>query len=129
MNLTLAEPDFHTELKTTPEMPDILVLHVRGRVTYQNASELRHRVLSEIEGTVATKLIVELDDVEQMDTAGAAVLVEAVMQGKDSDVEIMLCAPSESVLRIFCLAGLSDVLESCFSSPAELQKRLARLSR
>ena len=129
MNLTPSEPGFQTELKATPEMPDILVLHVRGRVTYRNASELRHRVLTEIERTVATKLILELDDVEQMDTAGAAVLVEAVMQGKDRDVEVMLCAPSQSVLRIFRLAGLSDVLESCFSSPAELQKRLARLSR
>ena len=54
----------------------------------------------------------------------AAVLVEALMAAKRRGLRLLLCSPSESVLRMFRLAGFEEVLDHCCSTPEETRRRL-----
>jgi len=115
---------FQTEVAAAPDNADAKVVVVTGRVTYQDAPELRKSLLGEISATSTSALVVELGGIEQMDTSGAAVLVEALMLGRKRGLRLLLCSPSESVLRMFRLAGLEEVLGQCCSDPAETKRRL-----
>ncbi len=120
----MADLAFQTEVTAAPDNPDVRVFLVKGRVTFHDAPELRESLLGEVSTTSASALVVELGGVEQMDTSGAAVLVEGLMLGRKRGLRILLCSPSESVLRMFHLAGLEEVLSQCCSDPAETMQRL-----
>lgn len=116
--------NFQTETTAIPEMPEAGTIHLRGRVTYREAPDLRKAVLDEMSRSATTKIVLELAGVEAMDTAGAAVLAEALKYGIGQGKRVLLCSPSESVLRIFQLSGFDDVLNHCCADPQETWRRL-----
>jgi anti-anti-sigma factor len=118
------ELTFETEIRPIPELEDASTLHVRGGIRYAQAPALRKAILDWVSQSSASRLIIELDDVEEMDTSGAAVLVEALVFGRDRSKQMLLCSPSESVLRLFRLAGFEEALKACCPSPAEALRRL-----
>jgi anti-anti-sigma factor len=113
-----------TSVLEVPELTDVIAISVHGHVSYRNASELRQALLREIAKSWASRVVIELGSVRKMDTAGAAVLVEALMLGRKRGKQMLLCTPSESVMRTFRLAGLEDVLEACCPNPDETRRRL-----
>ena len=115
---------FQTEVVAIPDLPGATTIRLAGRVTVDDVPELRSSVLDEIARTDATRLVLELSGVQRMDTAGAAVLVEALMHGHDRGIRILLCSPSKSVVQMFRLAGLENVLDYCCANPAETRRRL-----
>lgn len=115
---------FQTEVVAVPDIPDAMTVRIKGKVRYTDASALRKLVLDEISATSADKVVLELGGVEEMDTSGAAVLVEALLLGRDRNKRILLCSPSESVLRLFRLAGFEDALRACCPTPQETRRRL-----
>ena len=112
------------EMEPVPEMPHVRKLVVRGRVTYLEAPELREAVLAEVESPDASIVLLELGGVEKMDTAGMAVLIEALLAGRDREVSMLLCSPSDSVMQIFRLAGFPELVASCCAGPEETRERL-----
>ena len=120
----MATSGFHTEVTSIPEMPEAGAVHLRGRITYDEAPELREIILAQLSESKASKIVLELSDVEQMDTAGAAVLAEALKFGQNRGMRVLLCSPSESVMRIFRLAGFEEVLNYCCSDPQQTWQRL-----
>lgn len=97
----------------TEGMPGILSL--AGRISYHQAPHLRAALFEAIEKTRTHQLMVKLGNVESMDTASLAVLVEGLIATHGTDSEIFLCSPSESVRRIFHLAGLDGALARCIA--------------
>ena len=120
----MTEAAFQTEVALNPEMVDVSSIRVRGRATYEESVDLRRSILDEVAATERPKLVLELSGIREIDTAGAAVLVEAVMAAKKRGVRILLCSPSESVTRMFRLAGFEEVLDYCCPNPAETRRRL-----
>lgn len=100
---------------------DTDVLHLRGRVTYREAPDLRRALFDAIAGGDGN-LVVELRDVETMDTAGMAVLVEGLLATRDRGPKLYFCSPSESVRKVFRLAGLEQALARCYGCLEELRK-------
>lgn len=99
--------------RTDVTTPDTAVLHLRGMATYREAPELRRRLFTALaEGD--DRLILELEDVETMDTAAMAVLVEGLLETRDRGPQLYFCTPSSSVRQVFALAGLEEALERCF---------------
>jgi len=115
---------FQTEIASIQDHEDASTFRVRGRVRYAEAPELRNRVLDWIDGTPASRLVISLGQVEEIDTSGAAVLVEALLRGRQVHKSILLCSPSDSVLRLFRLAGFEEALDACCATPAETAQRL-----
>jgi len=98
---------------------------LRGRISYREAPELREAVLVTLARRDVTSVVVDLAEVDRMDTSGVAVLVEALKETRKRNVTMMLCAPSPSVIEIFHLAGLDEALKCCCATPAEAHRRLA----
>jgi len=85
---------------------------------------LRKALLDWIRASAQSRLIIELDGVDDMDTSGAAVLVEALVAGRDQGKRVLLCSPSDSVVRLFRLAGFEEALRACCATSAEARRRL-----
>jgi anti-sigma B factor antagonist len=84
---------------------DASLLEVRGRVTYREAPALRRALFDAIDNGSKDSLAVDLSEVERMDTAGLAVLIEALLATRGKGPEIRLCRPSDQVRRVFQLAA------------------------
>jgi anti-anti-sigma factor len=93
---------------------EIGVLRLHGRATYKEAPELRRRLFETVADIPKGRLVVELAAVEEMDTAAMAVLVEGLLVTRNREPEIYFCTPSESVRKVFELAGLEDALTRCY---------------
>lgn len=120
----MATAAYQTELVPIPQLPEAVTFRLRGRVTVEEAPEVRDEILNVMTRTKATKLVLQLSGVEQIDTAGAAVLAEALKFGQNRGMRVLLCSPSEPVMRIFRLAGFDEVLGLCCNDPQETWQRL-----
>jgi anti-anti-sigma factor len=116
---------FHAEAGAAEGFDDTRQVRIRGRVTYDEAPRLRTIVLDEVERGSARRLILDLRGVEAMDTSGAAVLAEVLRVGENKGMRVLLCSPSESVIRIFLLAGFEDIVDRCCAGWEETRRRLA----
>lgn len=105
-------------------MPEARTVHVGGRVTLAEAPEVRTALLREVGEHGGTKLVLELAGIDRIDTAGAAVLAEALRLGLNRGLRVLLCSPSAAVTNIFRLAGFADVLDHCCADSRETWQRL-----
>ncbi|MDQ3797488.1 MAG: STAS domain-containing protein [Pseudomonadota bacterium] len=99
-------------------------LALSGRISYVEAPELREILFSMIRQDAPPHLVVELGALEQIDTAGIAVLVEGLATAQASDKKLLLCGPSDRVRATFEMAGLKEALHSCCKGPREVGARL-----
>ncbi|HVS65020.1 MAG TPA: STAS domain-containing protein [Thermoanaerobaculia bacterium] len=93
---------------------------MRGAATYREAPALRERLFATIDQAGGAPTIAHLEDVERMDTAALAVLVEGLARSLEKGGDLYLTAPRESVRRVFELAGLPEALDRCFSCIEEV---------
>ena len=89
--------------------------------------KLREALFLELSNVTDARVVIELGSVEKMDTAGAAVLVEAVLTALELGRKMLVCSPGDSVVKMFRLAGLEDVLTCCCTDPDETRRRLLEL--
>jgi len=122
----VAEAAFQTEVVPVDAMPEAGTIRLRGRVTMTEAPAVRRVLLDEIGKHDGTKLVLQLSGIEKIDTAGAAVLAEALKVGQDRGLRVLLCSPSRAVLNIFRVAGFEAVLDHCCADPAETWSRLSQ---
>ena len=111
-------------VEPVPGVPQAGTIRVQGSVTRDEAPALRRKLLDQLARTDASKMVLSLGDVDKMDTAGAAVLAEVVKRAVERDVRILLCSPSEPVLKIFRLAGFGEILARTCADPTETHRRL-----
>lgn len=89
------------------------VLMLSGRISYHEAPELRTALFGALDE--GETLLIDLAQVETIDTAALAVLVEGLIATEEKGQEILLCTPSDGVRRMFHLAGLDGALARCWS--------------
>ena len=116
---------FQSHVLELPDLSDVISISLRGRISYHDAPELRKALVRELSKTWASRVVIELGRVEAIDTAGVAGRVEVRSLGKQRKRQVLFCTPSDSVVRIFRLSGLEDVLEACCRNPTETRERLA----
>ena len=109
------------EIDYLPEaVADTAVLHLRGQATFREAPQLRHRLFDAIADRRRNnhgrdhRLVVELAEVEKMDTAAMAVLVEGLLATRREGPEVFFCTPNDAVRKVFRLAGLEEALSRCY---------------
>ena len=92
------------------EMNRVDLFEVTGRVDSSTASQLGGALNGQIEkGTV--NIVVDLQEVDYMSSAGLRELVAALKQVKKDGGDLRLCSPSERVREVLDLAGLSSIFE------------------
>jgi anti-anti-sigma factor len=119
-----AEPLFQIEVTPIPDLDRASAIHVRGRLTHREATAIRVALIREVTRAGSRRIVVDLSGIDRVDTAGAAVLVEALGLGVARGIRLVLCSPSESVLSMFRLGGFEEILQLCCSGPDEARRRL-----
>lgn len=97
------------------------MLHLRGDLSFREAADLRTALFDAIERSGDKNLVVDLRELDRIDTAAMAVLVEGLVATKDRGPDLFLVGPNESVRRVFELAGLEDALMRCFDCWGDLE--------
>ena len=72
------------------------------------APKLRDHIVGLVEND-ERRIIVNLEDVEFMDSTGLGVLVGALKRLKEKDGQLALVCPQGSVLRVLTVTGLNKV--------------------
>lgn len=84
------------------------VVDVKGEVDLFTAPKLREHIVGLVEDDERS-IIVNLADVEFMDSTGLGVLVGALKRLKEKDGHLALVCPQGSVLRVLTVTGLNKV--------------------
>ena len=101
---------------------DIHVLELSGELDYHSSPELREK-LTELTVKQAPKILVNLGDVDYMDSSGIATFVEAFQKAKRYQGRLILAALTPTVRGVFENAKLDSIFEIT-STVAEAEKCL-----
>ena len=97
------------DLLTTHEQRDgWTVLHVHGEVDLTTVPRLRGQ-LADLLRDQGPHLIVDLDDVGHLDSAGLGILLGAVRRARSADGDVRFVSTRPPVQRLFAVTGL-DVI-------------------
>jgi anti-sigma B factor antagonist len=97
-------------------------IHVKGELDLAVADQLQ-ACLDRVDSGTATVLI-DLEQCEFIDSTGIAVILHAYNRMAERGQRVMVCAPTDQVLRILSVTGLTGnglVFESAAAALAELQ--------
>ncbi len=88
-----------------------LVVAVHGELDVGGAAELRGVLLEAIEEHPGRPLVVDLEGVDFIDSAGLGVLVGGLKRARDAGGDLQLVATGQSVVRVLELTGLNRAFE------------------
>ena len=112
-------PDFQIQAK---ELDDSVVLiNVEGYLDAHTFEQMESTI-EELFKRNRYKLIVNLERVDYISSAGAGVFIGAISKAKEKQGDIVLLAPSPNVREVFDLLGLTRV----FHVVATLNEALAK---
>lgn len=87
------------------------VVAVHGELDVDSAPELRRALIEAIDEHSGRPLVVDLEGVDLIDSAGLGVLVGGLKRAKDREGELVLVATGRSVTKVLDLTGLTRVFE------------------
>lgn len=96
---------------TTRVEGDAAVISVRGEVDVASAPALRGAIRQVIDDG-STRVVLDLADLEFIDSSGLGVLVGALKNLRERDGALVLRAVPPSTRKILDITGLSDVIPS-----------------
>ncbi len=97
----------HTIVVKTDLAPGVVVVHPSGDIDMSRSPELRAAIRS-VQERKPPKLVVDLSDVEYMDSSGLATLVEAMRTSKANKTAMVICGMHDKVRSIFEIARLNQ---------------------
>ena len=92
----------------TGTVGDASLLSLRGEIDVYTAPRLRQAIIDLVEGG-ATRIVVDMEKVDFLDSTGLGVLVGGLKRVKDKDGSMKLVATQDRILKIFDITGLSKV--------------------
>lgn len=101
--------DMANDLPAYPAPSDSFVVRPKGRMNMAVASDFRVALIAHIEEG-KSRLVVDLIDVETIDSSIVGALVAAVKVARRSGGDVRIVAPSTQVAEILKMANLTRVL-------------------
>ena len=90
---------------------DWTVLDVRGDLDVYSSPALRHQILDRIQRG-DSRIIIDLEHVDFLDSAGVAVMINGLRLATNSDGTLVLVQPGDQVRRMLRLTNLDQVLQA-----------------
>ncbi|MBN2472253.1 MAG: STAS domain-containing protein [Anaerolineae bacterium] len=97
------------EIKTS-ELKRVTLFEVNGRIDSTNANELGDALNAAIDSG-RTQIVLDLENVEYMSSAGLRELVNALKKVKRGTGDLRLAAIAPRVMEVLELAGLDTIFE------------------
>jgi anti-sigma B factor antagonist len=106
---------------STRQMPTATILDITGNINLEHSSEVRRAVLLEIRLKRSPKIILNLREVNYIDSSGVASLVEGLKASRDVGSKLVLLSLSPSVYKVLQLSKLLSFFEICESEDKALE--------
>jgi anti-anti-sigma factor len=106
-------PEFASVEQSSPERSWSLIevvpgqFELAGEIDAHSAPTIRERV----ESAHGSKVVLDLAGVTFMDSSGLRVILQLHQQAQAGGPELVITHPSRQVIRLFDIAGLSDLLQ------------------
>jgi anti-sigma B factor antagonist len=97
----------------------VTILDLEGRLTFTSGSDLGRRVQTLLVGGT-TQLLLNLEHVSYVDSAGLGAIVEAFTVAQHKAVRLKLLNPTERTRHLLELTGLAKIVESFDSEAAAI---------
>ncbi len=104
----------------TAQTDETCVMTLGGEVDVYTAPRLKEALVAEIEAGCA-RVVVDLEEVEFIDSSGLGVLVGGLRRAKERDGTIRLVCTRDNILKIFRITGLDKVF-AIFSTLEEARE-------
>lgn len=86
------------------------ILTLKGEVDVYTSPQLKHQLLPLVTEN-NQEVVVNLEQVEYMDSTGLGVFIGALKASKQSDAQLKLRNPQPRIERLFQITGLQDVMD------------------
>jgi anti-sigma B factor antagonist len=90
---------------------DVAVVVVHGELDIDGAPALRAALIETIDERPGQHVIVDLEGVEFIDSAGLGVLLGGLERARGADGDLTLVSTGQSVIKVLELTGLTRVFE------------------
>jgi anti-sigma B factor antagonist len=97
----------------------VTILDLEGRLTFTSGAEMGRRVQALLVGG-ATQLVLNLEDVSYVDSAGLGAMVEAFTVARHQAVRLTLVNPTVRTRHLLEITGLARIVETFDSEAAAL---------
>lgn len=88
----------------------VLCIRLSGELDHHAAEELREKVTDKIATNQIKHIVLNLENLTFMDSSGLGVILGRYKQIKASEGEMVVCAISPSVKRLFDMSGLFKII-------------------
>ncbi|MFZ0444692.1 MAG: anti-sigma F factor antagonist [Bacillus sp. (in: firmicutes)] len=89
---------------------EVLCIRLSGELDHHTADELRHKAVNAIESHDIRHIVLNLEHVSFMDSSGLGVILGRYKQIKQVHGEMVVCAISPPIQRLFDLSGLFKII-------------------
>ncbi|MDZ5471134.1 anti-sigma F factor antagonist (plasmid) [Bacillus sp. 31A1R] len=89
---------------------DVLCIRLSGELDHHSADELREQATMAIENYGIRHIILNLESLSFMDSSGLGVILGRYKQIKQLHGEMVVCAISPAIQRLFDMSGLFKII-------------------
>jgi stage II sporulation protein AA (anti-sigma F factor antagonist) len=89
---------------------EVLCIRLSGELDHHTADELRRKTVNAIESHDIRHIVLNLEHVSFMDSSGLGVILGRYKQIKQVHGEMVVCAISPPIQRLFDLSGLFKII-------------------
>lgn len=89
---------------------EVLCIRLSGELDHHTADELRNRTMDAIENEGIRHIVLNLEQLSFMDSSGLGVILGRYKQIKQLDGEMVVCAISPPIQRLFDMSGLFKII-------------------
>ncbi|MBO4980149.1 MAG: anti-sigma factor antagonist [Clostridia bacterium] len=88
-----------------------LTVTLKGEIDHHSAVKMRSGIDKLLEESRPSTLILDLGSIEFMDSSGLGLIMGRYKKMNELGGELIVCNPSDSILKIFRLAGLGRFIK------------------
>ncbi|ATA60530.1 Anti-sigma F factor antagonist [Geobacillus stearothermophilus] len=89
---------------------DVLIVRLSGELDHHTAEELREQVTDVLENRAIRHIVLNLGQLTFMDSSGLGVILGRYKQIKNVGGQMVVCAVSPAVKRLFDMSGLFKII-------------------
>jgi stage II sporulation protein AA (anti-sigma F factor antagonist) len=90
---------------------DVLCIRLSGELDHHSADELREKAITVIEKKDIRHIVLNLEHLTFMDSSGLGVILGRYKQIKQVHGEMVVCAISPAIQRLFDMSGLFKIIK------------------
>lgn len=99
----------------------VLLIRLKGELDHHTADQLRQQADSAMEKHDIKHIVLNLEELHFMDSSGLGVILGRYKKVKKNNGEMIICAISPAVKRLFEMSGLYKILKVAHSEKNALQ--------